>query len=103
MKSQFLDANQLKKFDDEKRYKALLWEKDNSTLNLICLKPGQEIKPHVHDGDHIWVVMEGAGEYLSDEEGRQLTTGMIVIAPTGEPHGIRNNTEENLVFASITV
>ncbi len=103
MKSQFFNANQLKEFDDEKRYKSLLWEKENSTLNLICLKPGQEIKPHVHNGNHIWVVIEGGGEYLSDEEGKQLTTGMIAIAPTGEKHGIKNNTEENLVFVSITV
>lgn len=47
--------------------------------------------------------MEGGGEYLSDGEGKQLTTGMIVIAPTSEPQGIRNNTAESLVIASITV
>ena len=67
------------------------------------LKPGQEIKPHVHEGDHIWIVLEGSGEFLSsDGEAREIDRSKIVVAPSGEAHGVRNNTDENLVFASIT-
>jgi quercetin dioxygenase-like cupin family protein len=104
MKNLILDVQKLKKFNDDKPHKETIWTGDTSRINLINLKPGQEIKPHVHDGDHVWVVLEGRGEFLSsDEEAQELNTGNIVIAPEGEAHGIRNNTNENLVFASITV
>jgi quercetin dioxygenase-like cupin family protein len=104
MKNLILDIQKLKKFNDEKPHKETIWTGDTSRINLMNLKPGQEIKPHVHDGDHIWVVLEGKGEFLSsDQEAQEIHTGNIVIAPEGEAHGIRNNTDENLVFASITV
>jgi len=104
MKNIILDIQKLKKFTDEKPHKETLWTGDSSKINLISLKPGQEIKPHIHDGDHIWIVMEGSGEFLSsDEESQVIGAGKIVIVPAGEEHGIRNTTNENIVFASITV
>ena len=99
-----LDFNKFKKFSDEKHHKETLWTGDTSRINLMNLKPGQEIKPHVHNGDHIWVVLEGSGEFLSsDKDPQAISTGNIVVAPDGQAHGVRNNTDENLVFASITV
>ena len=104
MENLILDIQKLKKFIDEKPSKELIWKSDSSRIMLICLKPGQEIKPHVHDGDHIWAVLEGSGEFLSsDKEAQVISKDNIVIAPEGKDHGIRNHTNENLVFASITV
>ncbi|UCD34481.1 MAG: cupin domain-containing protein [Nitrospiraceae bacterium] len=104
MKNLILDVEKFKNFTDEKYYKGLLWEGNTSRIMLICLKPGQEIKPHVHKGDHIWLVLEGSGEFLcSSAEPRVIDSGKIVVAPDGADHGIRNHTKENLVFASITV
>ncbi len=104
MKSLILDFMKLKKFNDEKPYKETLWSGDTSRINLISLLPGQQIKPHIHDGDHIWIVMEGSGELLSSEEDfSEISAGKIAVVPSGEKHGIRNNTSENLVFASVTV
>ena len=104
MKNLILDIQKLKKFTDEKPSKELVWKGNTSRIMLICLKPGQEIKPHVHDGDHIWAVIEGSGEFLSsDNEAQVIGPDKMVVAPEGEAHGIRNHTNENLVFASITV
>ena len=104
MENLILDIQKLKKFSDEKPHKEMLWTGGTSRINLMNLKPGQQIKPHVHNGDHIWVVLEGSGEFLSsDSEARVISTGNIVVAPEGKDHGVRNNTNENLVFASITV
>jgi quercetin dioxygenase-like cupin family protein len=104
MKNLILEIEKFKKFNDEKPQKETLWTGNTSRINLMNLKPGQEIKPHIHDGDHIWIVVEGSGELLSsDGEAQLIDTGKIVVAPSGEAHGIRNNTGENLVFASITV
>lgn len=101
MKTQILDVNTLKKFNDEKRHLETIWADDHSTIKLICLKPGQEITTHTHHGNHMWVVMEGSGEFLSsDSETRTIDVGKIVIVPALVDHGMRNNGKENLVLAS---
>jgi quercetin dioxygenase-like cupin family protein len=67
------------------------------------MKPGQEIITHTHHGNHIWIVMEGRGEFQSTGETQVIDSGKIVIVPALEEHGIRNASKENLVIASITV
>ena len=101
MKSQVLDVQNLKKFDDVKRHQETIWSDDHSRISLICMKPGQEIITHTHHGNHVWMVMEGTGEFLSGKQSQAITTGQIVIVPAFEDHGIRNSSEENLVIASI--
>lgn len=66
------------------------------------MKPGQEIVTHTHHGSHIWMVMEGTGQFQSGGKTQSITTGQIVIVPAFEDHGIRNASQENLVIASIT-
>jgi mannose-6-phosphate isomerase-like protein (cupin superfamily) len=102
MKTQILDFQMLKKFSDEKRHQETIWTDDNARINLICMKPGQEIITHTHHGNHIWMVMEGKGEFLSGKQSQVINVGKIVIVPALEDHGIRNSSKENLVIASIT-
>jgi mannose-6-phosphate isomerase-like protein (cupin superfamily) len=101
MKTQILDFQKLKKFSDEKRHQETIWTDDNARINLICMKPGQEIITHTHHGNHIWMVMEGTGELLSGKQAQTIDVGKIVIVPALEDHGIRNSSKENLVIASI--
>ena len=103
MKTQILDFQKLKKFNDEKRNLETVWADEHSTIKLICMKPGQEITTHTHHGNHVWVVLEGRGEFLSsDKETQVIDTGKIVIVPALVEHGIRNAAGDNLVLASIT-
>ncbi len=102
MKTQILDVQKLKKFSDEKRHQETIWSEHQSRINLICMKPGQEIVTHTHHGNHIWIVMEGKGEFMSRGEKQTIETGKIVIVPPLVDHGIRNATTENLVIASFT-
>lgn len=102
MKTVVLDVQKLKKFSDEKRQHETIWTDEQANINLICMKPGQEIVTHTHHGNHIWVVMEGKGEFLSAGETQVIDGGKIVIVPALVEHGIRNATKENLVIASIT-
>jgi mannose-6-phosphate isomerase-like protein (cupin superfamily) len=101
MKTQILDFQKLKKFSDEKRHQETIWTDDNARINLICMKPGQEIITHTHHGNHIWMVMEGTGEFLSGKQSQVIDVGKIVIVPALEDHGIRNSSKGNLVIASI--
>jgi quercetin dioxygenase-like cupin family protein len=102
MKTTILDVQKLKKFSDEKRTLETIWTDENGKINLICMRPGQEITTHTHHGNHIWMVMEGKGEFLSGKQTQVIDAGKIVIVPAFEAHGIRNASQDNLVIASIT-
>ena len=102
MSTVLLDVNQLKKFDDAKRHKETIWSGDDGNITLLGLKPGQEIITHTHHGSHIFVVIEGEGEYLSGGKSQPIRPGIIVVVPAFEHHGIKNSSSANLVIASIT-
>lgn len=90
-------------FSDEKACKTVLTEGNHARTTLWCLKPGQHIHPHVHAGDHVWVVLEGEGLFLSEgQDGRPVRPGTILSAPAGLSHGIENSGSLGLVFASIS-
>ena len=102
MKTQVLDARTLKKFSDEKRHQETIWSDDHSRITLLCMKPGQEVITHTHHGSHIWMVMEGQGNFLTGGKAQTIEVGQIVVVPPLEDHGIQNRSTENLVIASIT-
>lgn len=102
MKTMILDAQQLKKFSDGKPHKETIWSDKDGNINLICMKPGQEMITHTHHGNHVWIVMEGKGEFLSSGNKEVIESGKIVVVPALVDHGIRNSSQENLVIASIT-
>ena len=90
-------------FSDEKAQKVVLTEAAHARTTLWCLKPGQKIVPHVHAGDHVWVMLEGTGLFLSyDAAPVPVQPGTILSAPTGLSHGIENTGTQGLVFASIS-
>lgn len=90
-------------YSDEKANKVILSEAEHARTTLWCLKPGQHIHAHVHAGDHVWVVLEGEGLFLSDERaGLPVKAGSIVVAAAGISHGIDNNGSTGLVFVSVS-
>jgi len=90
-------------YSREKANKVVLSETEHSRSTLWCLLPGQHIHPHVHAGDHIWVVFEGSGNYLGEGNAPQpIGPGSVLVAPAGESHGVENTGEEGLVFLSVS-
>jgi quercetin dioxygenase-like cupin family protein len=87
----------------DQAHKIVLSEAAHARTTLWCLKPGQHIHPHVHAGDHVWVVLEGEGVFLSEGEAdRPVKTGSIVVAAAGISHGIDNTGSSGLVFVSVS-
>ena len=101
-KSVILKINELKKFDEDKRYKETIWSDDRSNITMICMRPGQEITTHTHHFNHLWLVVEGQGEFTTKGETQTIESGQIVIVPPLVDHGIRNGSSGDLVIASIT-
>lgn len=103
MKTTILDLAKLKKFNDDKRSLEEIWSDDHSKISLLCMKPGQEVHTHTHHGNHIWMVVDGEGEFVSGGKKETIKVGQIVIVPAFDDHGIKNAGTENLVIASMTV
>ena len=86
-------------FSEEKMTKNSLFDSERMFYDVYCLLPGQSQKVHAHDGsDKVYYVIEGSGLFTTGEEDRTLGPGNAVMAHAGEPHGVRNGTDENLVL-----
>lgn len=86
-------------FSEEKMKKNAIFDSPHLFYDTYCLLPGQAQKVHAHKGsDKVYYVLEGAGHFTIGDEERDLTAGNAVIARAGEPHGVRNDSADNLVL-----
>ena len=86
-------------FSEEKMQKNSLFDSERLFYDTYCLLPGQSQKVHAHEGsDKVYYVLEGTGRFTVGEEEEDLGEGCAIIARAGEPHGVRNTSEENLVL-----
>lgn len=89
-------------FKDEKMGKSTLFESDRILVGLNCFEPGQAHALHAHEGmDKVYQVVEGTGTFLLEDREVAMKPGVMLIAPSGVPHGIRNDGEERLVVSAI--
>lgn len=103
MASEFWNYQEKIAYSQDKANKVELCTTDLSRATLWCLLPEQHIHPHVHAGDHLWMVLEGSGQFL--QEGLApvaITPGMILLAPAGDSHGVKNTGSDGLVFLSVS-
>lgn len=86
-------------FSEEKMKKNSLFDSPNLFYDAYCLLPGQSQKVHSHDGsDKVYFVMRGAGRLTVGDEEADLGEGEAVIARAGVPHGVRNDSGDELVL-----
>ena len=75
----------------EKMARVALATTGRAQLDLYCLSPGQEQKPHTHpDQDKIYFVLEGRGRIVLDNREEMIDAGEAVVAPAGVAHGLAN-------------
>lgn len=89
-------------FRPDKMGKATLFESARILVGLNCFEPGQEHTLHAHAGtDKLYFVLSGRGLVLL--EGREVSVepGVMLVAPEGVPHGIRNTGDGRLVVVAI--
>jgi mannose-6-phosphate isomerase-like protein (cupin superfamily) len=86
-------------FSEEKMMKNTLFDSPHLFYDAYCLLPGQSQKVHAHEGsDKVYYVLRGAGRFTVGDEERDLGEGNAVIARAGDPHGVRNETQDDLVI-----
>ena len=84
--------------------KSTIFRSERVMVGLNALEPGQEHTLHAHEGmDKIYQVSEGRGLFLLEGDDVPMRAGVLLVAPEGAPHGIRNTgTERLLVLAVLT-
>jgi len=89
-------------FRPDKMGKATLFESDRLLVGLNCFEPGQDHALHAHAGmDKVYQVIEGRGLFLLKGREIPMEAGVMLVAPEGVPHGIRNSGDERLVVLTV--
>ncbi len=95
----FKDTRHWIRFSSEKMQKVPLFGSEKYFCDLYCLQPGQEQRVHSHsESDKIYYVIEGRGMLHIAGKERECTAGDAIIARGGEDHGVKNESENNLVL-----
>ena len=86
----------------EKMGKATLFSSDRIMVGLNAFEIGQEHKLHAHEGmDKVYHVIEGSGVFVLEDRTLPMEAGVMLIAPEGVPHGIRNTGQTRLLVLAI--
>jgi quercetin dioxygenase-like cupin family protein len=89
---------------DGEPIRSVVKESLDAVVVMWYVLPGQRISPHVHpSGQDTWIVLSGNGEYILDAEGTTMpiSSGQIVVACTGQVHGVVNRGSKPLEFVSV--
>jgi len=89
-------------YTEEKMGKSTLFASDRIMVGLNAFEPGQEHKLHAHEGmDKVYHVLEGSGVFVLSDRSLPMEAGVMLVAPEGVPHGIRNTGDSRLLVLAI--
>jgi mannose-6-phosphate isomerase-like protein (cupin superfamily) len=89
-------------YDPERMGKSTLFQSDRLLVGLNSFEPCQEHRLHGHAGmDKVYYVLTGHGVFLLQGREEPMAAGMMLIAPEGVLHGIRNTGDERLLVMAI--
>jgi mannose-6-phosphate isomerase-like protein (cupin superfamily) len=89
-------------YSSEKMGKGTIFRSDKVMVGLNCFEPGQEHALHAHaDMDKVYHVLEGTGLFLLPDREVAMEPGVMLVAPEGFPHGIRNTGDGRLLVLAI--
>ena len=82
--------------------KTTLFRSERILVGLNAFEPGQEHALHTHAGmDKVYQVIDGEGLFLLDGETVPMQAGVLLVAPDGVPHGIRNTGTGRLLVLAV--
>ena len=82
--------------------KSTIFRSERVMVGLNAFESGQEHALHAHEGmDKISQVIEGRGLFLLEGGDVPMQAGVLLVAPEGAPHGIRNTGIERLLVLAI--
>lgn len=89
-------------FDPAKMGKSTIFRSARILVGTNAFEPGQEHALHAHHGiDKVYQVLCGDGLFLLEGREIPMQAGVMLVAPAGVPHGIRNTGTGRLVVLAI--
>lgn len=89
-------------YHPDKMGKSTLYESERMLVGLNAFEPGQEHRPHAHEGlDKVYHVLAGSGRFLLEDGEVPMSAGTMLVAPAGVSHGIRNTGDGRLLVLAI--
>ena len=89
-------------YSPDKMGKSTIFRSERVMVGLNAFEPGQEHALHAHEGmDKVYQVIEGQGLFLLEGDDVPMQPGVLLVAPEGALHGIRNTGTERLLVLAI--
>ncbi len=94
-------AQEAKAFNPAKPAMALIHDSDDARVVVFRIAPGQAVARHVTRSTVVMQVLSGAGTVSGADAECAVTPGMMLTFVPGEAHGMRADTEELVILATI--
>jgi quercetin dioxygenase-like cupin family protein len=89
-------------FDAAKMGKSTIFRSERLLVGTNAFEPGQEHVLHAHEGmDKVYQVLVGEGLFLLEGREIPMRAGVMLVAPAGVAHGIRNTGSGRLVVLAV--
>lgn len=96
-----LDLKELIKFHPDKISREMLAETPEMRVALMCLEPGQELKPHKAPLRLLMYVVEGKGTVVVGEEEMTVDAKTGILCDPMVPHGFRADKGERMIVMAV--
>lgn len=99
--AEVLDLKKLITFYPDRIYREMLTDKPEMRVALMCLGPGQELKPHKAPLRLMMYCVEGKGTFTVGEEEVEAGEKTAVMVDPMVPHGFRATATDPLVVMAV--
>jgi quercetin dioxygenase-like cupin family protein len=91
-----VNLEEVEKYEDEKYVRPVLFKGERTTTLMLCLKPGQVVPPHRHEGFEIVLQpLGGEAEAVLDGEALTLRAGQLLFVDGANDFAPVNRGDEN--------
>ena len=73
---------------------------DHLAITWVEVEPGGQQTPHQHDSEQAYIIIQGEGWMRVGDEEENVHRGDMVYIPTGVLHGIKNVSQDKLIYIS---
>lgn len=99
---EILDLKKLIKFYPDKIGREMLSDKPEMRIALMCLEPGQELKPHKAPMRLLMYCVEGSGTFIVGDEEIEADEKTCILCDPMVPHGFKAKKSRLVVMAVVT-
>ncbi len=98
---EILDLKKLITFYPDRISREMLSDKPEMRVALMCLEPGQELKPHKAPMRLMMYCVQGKGTFTVGEEEIVADEKTAILCDPMTPHGFRADKEERLAVLAV--